>query len=75
LAKPLSSLRSIGLEPYSGPLTPEDAATAMQAARLNALDLLASARLLHEQGRFHHSTGLCILALEEVGKPQIVMSM
>jgi AbiV family abortive infection protein len=75
MAKPLSSLRSIGLQPYSDPLTPEDAAAAIQAARLNALDLLASAKLLHEQGRFHHSTALCVLALEEAGKPHIVMSI
>lgn len=75
MAKPLSSLRSVGLQPYSGPLTPHDAAAAMQAARLNALDLLASAKMLHEQGRFYHSTALCVLALEEAGKPHIVMSL
>jgi len=75
MAKQLSSLRSLGLEPYSGTLTPEDAAAAIQAARLNALDLLASAKLLHDQGRFPHSTALCVLALEEAGKVQIVMSI
>lgn len=75
MAKQLSSLRSLGLEPYSGTLTPEDAAAAIQAARLNALDLLASAKLLHDQGRFPHSTALCVLALEEAGKVQIVLSI
>ncbi|CBE69964.1 MAG: AbiV family abortive infection protein [Candidatus Methylomirabilis oxygeniifera] len=75
MAKPPSSLSRVGLQPYSGPLTPHDAAAAIQAARLNALDLLASAKMLHEQGRFHHSTALCVLALEEAGKPHIVMSI
>lgn len=75
MPKQLSSLRTVGLEPYSGTLTPGDAAAAIQAARLNALDLLASAKLLHEQGRFPHSTALCVLALEEAGKAKIVMSI
>jgi len=75
MAKQVSSLRSLGLEPYTGILKPKDAAVAIQAARLNALDLLSSAKLLHDQKHFHHSTALCVLALEEAGKVQILMSI
>jgi len=75
MVKQVSSLRSLGLAPYFGILTPKDAATAIQAARLNALDLLSSAKLLHDQKHFNHSTALCVLALEEAGKVQILMSI
>ena len=47
----------------------------MQAARVNARDLLDTARMLHDRGRFAHSTAFSILALEEAGKHQILMML
>ena len=53
---------------YIGPLTAEQAAAAMQAARLNALDLLDTAELLYSHKRFAHAVALSTLAIEEAGK-------
>lgn len=75
MAKPQSSLRTVGLEPFAGQLTLLAAASAIQAARLNALDLLETAQLLNERQRYAHSTALAVLALEEAGKVQILMLM
>lgn len=47
----------------------------MQAARLNALDLLASAETLYQQGHFQHSTALSILAIEEIGKLPLLQAI
>jgi AbiV family abortive infection protein len=55
-------------QPYRGELSPIDAASAMQAARLNALDLLDTAEMLWSLKRFGHSVAFSILAIEEAGK-------
>lgn len=53
---------------FMGPLTPVDAANAIRSARLTALDLADTAELLFMLKRFHHSTALSILAVEEASK-------
>ena len=55
--------------PYRGGLTPAQAATAMQAARLNALDLMDTAEILFDVKRFAHSMAFSILATEEASVP------
>lgn len=75
MTKKRSSLRIVGLESYSGPLSPLDAATVIQAARLNAIDLLETAKLLQDKGRYCHSIAFSVLALEEAGKAQLVLSL
>lgn len=59
-------------EPYRGELTPLHAASALQAARLNALDLLDTAEILYQLKRFQHSVALSTLAIEEAGKLPIL---
>ncbi len=59
--------------PYRGGLTPAQAASAMQAARLNALDLLDTAEILFDLKRFAHSVAFSILAVEEASKPPLVL--
>ncbi len=59
--------------PYSGNLNPSEAATAMQAARLNALELLDTAEILHDLKRFAHSVAFSTLAIEEAGKVPLLM--
>ena len=61
--------------PYMAGLTPEQAATAMQAARMNAVELLETAEILFTLKRFPHSLVLSTLAIEENGKLNILMSM
>lgn len=61
--------------PYGGALTPLQAASAMQAARLNARDLLETAELLYSLKRFAHSAALSTLALEEAGKLPILQGI
>lgn len=70
-----SSLRTVGLEPYSGPLNPLEAAAVIQAARLNAIDLLETAKVLRDNGRHCHSIAFSVLALEEAGKFQFVLAL
>src|SRR5437899_10600716 len=53
---------------YSGNVNATQAASAMQAARLNALDLLETADILFNLKRFAHSLPFSILAIEESGK-------
>ena len=53
---------------YHGELTPVHSATAMQAARLNALDLLDTAEMLFYFKRHAHSVAFSILSIEEAGK-------
>jgi AbiV family abortive infection protein len=61
-------------EPYQGDLQPIHAASAMQAGRLNAVDLIDTAEILYNLKRFAHSTVLSTLAIEETGKlPQLLM--
>jgi AbiV family abortive infection protein len=58
---------------YTGGLTAVDAANAIRAARLNAIELYDSADVLFHLKRFNHSLALSILAIEEVAKVSIVM--
>lgn len=53
---------------YHGKLTQVQSATAMQAARLNALDLLDTAEILFDLKRYAHSVAFSILSIEEAGK-------
>jgi AbiV family abortive infection protein len=53
---------------YSGNLDVLQAASAMQAARLNAVDLLDTSDILFNLKRFAHSLPFSILAIEESGK-------
>ena len=75
MGKPRSSLSSVGLAPYTGPLSTLEAASAIQAARLNGLDLLETAKVRFEAQRYSHSVAFSVLALEEAGKVQIIMMM
>ncbi|MBK8536838.1 MAG: AbiV family abortive infection protein [Candidatus Competibacteraceae bacterium] len=63
------------MKQYNGPLDANKAAAAMQAARLNALDLLTSAELLYQQGRYQHSAAISILAIEEIGKLPLIQGI
>lgn len=63
------------LPPYTGELTPVDAANAIRAARLNALDLLDTAEMLYTLKRFAHSMAFSTLAIEESSKQLILMSI
>lgn len=63
------------LVPYRGRLTPAQTATAMQAARLNALDLLDTAEMLFDLKRFTHSVPISILAIEEASKSPLLLSI
>lgn len=60
---------------YFRELSSCDAATAMQAARLNAKDLVDTAKLLFKAERYAHSTAYSILAIEEAGKKQILFAI
>jgi len=57
-----------GSKQYSGDLDIHQAASAMQAARLNSVDLLDTADVLFTLKRFAHSVPFSILAIEESGK-------
>lgn len=61
--------------PYRRELTPIQTSTAMQAARLNALDLLETAEFLFGQKRYAHSIVFSILAIEEVGKVELLLNI
>ncbi len=63
------------LKPYSGNLTATQAASAMQAARMNALDLMDTAAILHDLKRFAHSVFFSTLAIEEAGKLPVILSI
>lgn len=75
MGKRKSSLRDVGLEPYRGRLTPVQAAAGIQAARLNAMDLLETSRLLYEKGRYGHSLVFSILSVEETAKVTILKNV
>jgi AbiV family abortive infection protein len=60
-------------KPYLGGLTSIDAANAIRAARLNALDLLDTADILFTLKRFPHSMAFSILAIEEAAKTALVL--
>lgn len=60
--------RSTRSVPYRETLNSLQTATAIQAARLNALDLLDTAEILCDLKRYSHSEALSILAIEEASK-------
>lgn len=60
---------------YAGGLDVHQAATAMQAARLNSVDLLDTADILFTLKRFSHSVPFSILAIEESGKLMILQAI
>ena len=60
---------------YFGKLTANQVASAMQAARLNALDLMDTASTLHDLKRFAHSVFFSTLAIEEAGKLPMILSI
>jgi AbiV family abortive infection protein len=62
-------------KPYVGSLTSTDAANAIRAARLNAIDLLDTAELLYSLKRFCHSVVFATLAIEEAAKTSIVIML
>ncbi len=62
-------------KPYVGTLNADQAATAMQAARLNAVELMDTADLLFTSKRFSHSAAFSILAIEEAGKVAILQAI
>jgi AbiV family abortive infection protein len=59
--------------PYQGDLNPLQAASAMQAARLTAVDLVDTAEILYNLKRFAHSAALSTLAIEETGKLPLLL--
>ncbi|WP_437412965.1 AbiV family abortive infection protein [Sinorhizobium meliloti] len=60
------------LTQYKGPLTPSQAAEGIALARANAARLIADAELLLESDRHASATALAILAIEELGKVQVI---
>ena len=58
--------------PIDSPLSPVEAANALRAARMNALDLLDTAEILYRLKRFAHSMVFSTLSIEEAGKYSIV---
>lgn len=60
-------------KPYDAGLTPEQAAAAMQAARINATELMDTAEILFNLKRFSHSVVFSTLAIEEAGKLEILL--
>jgi AbiV family abortive infection protein len=63
------------LQAYEGKLDACSAATGLQAARLNASDLVGSSQLLFNAKKYHHSVALSTLAIEECGKIPIILSI
>jgi len=66
-------MKDIGPAPYEGELTPLLVSTASQAAILNAAELITSADILFRSKRYPHAVALAILAIEECGKPAILI--
>jgi AbiV family abortive infection protein len=60
------------LKQYRGPLTAEQAAEGIALARKNAQRLIDDADLLLQAGRLASASALAILAIEELGKVQII---
>ncbi len=63
------------LTQYRGPLTAEQAAEGISLARKNASRLIADAELLLEADRHASASALAILAIEELGKVQIIKTL
>jgi AbiV family abortive infection protein len=66
---------SLNAKPFKGKLFPLQASQAIDAARRTADDLLRSAEVRFDQGRFAHCVALSVLAMEEAGKRHIIMGM
>lgn len=60
---------------YVGALSAAQAAAAMQAARMNALDLMDTADILFSLKRFAHSVAFATLAVEEAGKLSLLLAI
>jgi AbiV family abortive infection protein len=60
---------------YTGPLTPAQAAAGIDVATRTARGLLGDAELLLENKRWERATALAILAIEEMGKVEILRSI
>lgn len=60
---------------YNGSLDILQAASTMQAARLNSIDLLDTADILFSLKRFAHSIAFSILSIEESGKIAILQNI
>lgn len=75
MSKKKPSLQAVGLQPYRGQMKAVDTATAIQAARLNAKDLLQTAKMLFKKKQYNHSLAFSILAIEEAGKSQILIAL
>src|ERR1022692_2175496 len=58
---------------YLGGLTPIDAANAIRAARVNAIDLYDTADILFNLKRFCHSLVFSTLAIEEAAKISLLI--
>ena len=63
------------LKQYRGPLTAGQAAEGIALARKNAQRLIEDAELLLEAGRHPSASALAILAIEELGKVQILKTI
>jgi len=66
---------SVSKKQYNGPLTSVQAANALRAARLNAIDLLDTAEILFSLKRFAHSMAFATLAIEEASKHAILFTI
>lgn len=71
----MRSFRAVGLQPYRGELRAFDAASGIQAARLNARALLESSQLLLNERRYAHAIALAVLADEEAAKGMLIMGI
>jgi len=60
---------------YRGPLTPSQAAEGIALARSNAARLIADAELLLQSDRHASASALAILAIEELGKVQVIKTI
>jgi AbiV family abortive infection protein len=67
--------RPAGLEPYCGPLSPNEVTKGTEAAVSNARNLFKSAKVLFGLGHFAQSGALAILASEEVQNVFILLDL
>lgn len=72
MGKEKNSTEANMLKPYRGKLDPLSAASAMQAARFNAIDLVETSQLLYDTKKYAHSMAFSILSIEESAKPMII---
>lgn len=63
------------LAQYRGALTPSQAAEGIALARTNAARLIADAELLLQNDRHASASALAILAIEELGKVQVIKTI